>query len=47
MAWITIIEEDEATGRLKELYDKYFDDSFGGARAYGCGDGSGDDFCDE
>ena len=23
MAWIKIINEDEATGRLKELYEKY------------------------
>lgn len=23
MAWITVISEDEATGRLKELYNKY------------------------
>ena len=23
MAWIKIIREEEATGRLKELYDKY------------------------
>jgi alkylhydroperoxidase family enzyme len=23
MAWIEVIPEDEATGRLKELYDKY------------------------
>jgi len=30
MAWIKIINEDEATGRLKELYDKYWDGSFGG-----------------
>ena len=30
MAWIKIIDEDEAAGRLKELYDKYWDDSFGG-----------------
>ena len=30
MAWIKIIDEDEATGRLKELYDKYWDDTLGG-----------------
>ena len=30
MAWIKIIDEDEATGRLKELYDKYYDDALGG-----------------
>ena len=30
MSWIEIIDEDEATGRLKELYEKYWDDSFGG-----------------
>jgi uncharacterized peroxidase-related enzyme len=30
MAWIDVIDEDEATGRLKELYEKYWDDSFGG-----------------
>jgi len=30
MAWIKIINEDEATGRLKELYDKYWDDSWAG-----------------
>ena len=30
MAWIAIIGEDQATGRLKELYDKYWDDSWGG-----------------
>ncbi len=29
MAWIKIIKEDEATGRLKELYDKYTE-SWGG-----------------
>ncbi len=29
MAWIKIIDEDEATGRLKELYEKYGDDSSG------------------
>jgi uncharacterized peroxidase-related enzyme len=23
MAWINIVPEDEATGRLKELYEKY------------------------
>lgn len=23
MAWIQVIQEDEATGRLKELYEKY------------------------
>jgi uncharacterized peroxidase-related enzyme len=23
MAWIKVIREDEATGRLKELYEKY------------------------
>ena len=23
MAWIKIVREDEATGKLKELYDKY------------------------
>ena len=23
MAWIKVISEDEATGRLKELYEKY------------------------
>ena len=30
MAWIEIIPEDEATGRLKELYDVYYDESWGG-----------------
>ncbi len=25
MAWIQIIREDEATGRLKELYEKYIE----------------------
>ena len=30
MAWIKVIQEAEATGRLKELYDKYFDKSWGG-----------------
>ena len=30
MSWIEIIDEDEGTGRLKELYEKYWDDSFGG-----------------
>lgn len=27
MAWIRVIKEDEATGRLKELYDKYAEPS--------------------
>lgn len=27
MAWIRIIQEDEATGKLKELYDKYAEPS--------------------
>ncbi|MCA9950385.1 MAG: carboxymuconolactone decarboxylase family protein [Anaerolineales bacterium] len=27
MAWITVISEDEATGRLKELYNKYAEPS--------------------
>jgi len=30
MAWIKIIDEDEAAGRLKELYDKYWDDTLDG-----------------
>ena len=30
MAWIKVIQEDEATGRLKQLYEKYYDDSWGG-----------------
>ena len=30
MAWIEMISEDEATGRLKELYDKYRDEDWGG-----------------
>jgi hypothetical protein len=30
MAWIKIIREDEATGRLKELYDTDYDQSWGG-----------------
>ena len=30
MAWIRIIREDEATGRLEELYDRYRDGSWGG-----------------
>ena len=29
MAWITIIDEDEATGHLKELYEKYEEPSGG------------------
>jgi uncharacterized peroxidase-related enzyme len=27
MAWIKVIQENEATGRLKELYDKYAEPS--------------------
>ncbi len=27
MAWIKVIQEDEATGKLKELYDKYAEPS--------------------
>lgn len=27
MAWINIIQEDEAQGKLKELYDKYAEPS--------------------
>lgn len=27
MAWIKVIQENEATGRLKELYDKYVEPS--------------------
>ena len=27
MAWIKVIKEDEATGRLKELYDRYAEPS--------------------
>jgi alkylhydroperoxidase family enzyme len=30
MAWIKVIPEEGATGRLKELYDAYFDESWGG-----------------
>ncbi|MBV7340043.1 carboxymuconolactone decarboxylase family protein [Chloroflexi bacterium TSY] len=30
MAWIKVIKEADATGRLKELYEKYFDRSWGG-----------------
>lgn len=30
MAWIKVIQEDEATGRLKQLYEKYYDPSWGG-----------------
>lgn len=30
MAWIKVIQEDEATGRLKQLYEKYYDKSWGG-----------------
>ena len=30
MAWIRVIAEHEATGRLKKLYDRYFDRSWGG-----------------
>jgi len=30
MAWIEIIGEEQATGRLKELYEKYGDHSWGG-----------------
>ena len=27
MAWIKVIQEDEATGKLKELYEKYAEPS--------------------
>jgi uncharacterized peroxidase-related enzyme len=27
MAWIKVIQEDEATGKLKELYDQYAEPS--------------------
>jgi uncharacterized peroxidase-related enzyme len=27
MAWIKVIKEDEASGRLKELYEKYMEPS--------------------
>lgn len=30
MAWIRMITEEEATGRLKELYEQYGDDSWDG-----------------
>ncbi len=29
MAWIRVIDEDEASGRLKQLYDKYEEPSGG------------------
>jgi hypothetical protein len=32
MAWIKIIREDEATGRLKELYDTDYDQSWGSSK---------------
>lgn len=31
MAWIRVIAEDEAHGRLKELYEKYTELAAGGA----------------
>ncbi len=30
MAWIKVIDEDEADGELGQLYEKYTDSSWGG-----------------